>query len=58
MDRIQHYLLWQKLAFTPAQRERYKELEIVDKLGEGRKSISSFVRDISEKLNSLLGCMN
>ena len=34
MDRIQNYLLWQKLALTPAQRERYKEFEIVDKLGE------------------------
>ena len=34
MDRIQNYLLWQKLTLTPAQRERYKEFEIVDKLGE------------------------
>ena len=34
MDRIQNDALGQKLTLTPAQRERYKEFENVEKLGE------------------------
>ncbi len=34
MDRIQNDALGQKLTLTPAQRERYKALEIVEKVGK------------------------
>tara|TARA_B100000686_G_scaffold276037_1_gene294862 strand:- start:395 stop:499 length:105 start_codon:yes stop_codon:yes gene_type:complete len=34
MDGIQNDSLGQKLTLTPAQRERYKAFEIVEKVGE------------------------